>query len=91
MSLRTFNRMLAKGLKEFQGLTITLTAKSRRVAVYSYDPFTQLRLAHYPSMTAAHKSVSIRYKSFQEIVQNNGIYNGRIYFYSSTFPFQKKD
>jgi hypothetical protein len=84
--LRTFRRMLSGGLSEYDGLTLTLTRKSRRIAVYCYDPNTQLQVSHFPSMAAAFKTVSIRYKTFQDIVKNNGIYNGLIYSYSSTYP-----
>lgn len=86
ISVRTFRRMLSGGLTEFKGLTLTLTRKSRRIAVYSYDPNTKLQLAHFPSMAAAFKTVSLRYKAFQDIVKSNGIHNGVIYSYSSTYP-----
>lgn len=85
IDLRKMRRMLP-GLTVFNGYNITITAKSRRIAVYSYDPDTQLRAGTYSSMTAAHATVNMRYGTFKKIVETNGIYNNILYSFSDTYP-----
>lgn len=85
LSMRTLGRQLPE-LSEYDGLSFNLTAKSRRLAVYCYDPDTQLRVGHFISMTAAHKTVNLHYNTFQGIVKSNGVHNGVLYSFSNTYP-----
>jgi hypothetical protein len=84
-----FRRILSQGITEFNGLTIVLTERSQIIPVYCYDPHTHLQVAHFVSIRAAFKSVEgkIGYKGLQNLINSNGLYNGLIYSYSSTYPF----
>jgi hypothetical protein len=46
LAMRTFTSKLP-GLTEYEGLKLTLTAKSRRLGIYCYDPDSGQRIGHY--------------------------------------------
>lgn len=87
ISDRTLRRkMQIPGITEYKEFTLSFIPESRRIPVYCYDPNTKQRVGRYPSITAAYTTVSMRYADFQSLVRSNGIYNGRVYSFSDTYP-----
>lgn len=85
LSVRTFRRKLAVS-NSYNNMTVNLVPKSRRIAVYCYDPDTKLRVRVYPNLTRANKAMGLHFNNAKVIISNNNIHNGLIYSYSDTYP-----
>lgn len=81
LSVRTFRL-------DLQNLTAYSLLYLVKIDVMPYSVTIGLRIAHFASITAANKTVNLRFYTFRELVETNTPYLGKVYTYSDTCPFK---